>query len=66
MVIDFKFRLTVTRRKVTEVPVNNFVIKSMYKMSADNKITTLYFETKSGVLLNPNDCLAGLNYEDEN
>ena len=35
-------------------------------MSTDNKITTLYFETKSGVLLNPNDCLAGLNYEDEN
>ena len=35
-------------------------------MAADNKITTLKFENKSGVLLNPNYWLVGVDYEDKN
>ena len=35
-------------------------------MKADNKITTIYFENRSGVLLNSDDWLEGLGYEDEN
>ena len=35
-------------------------------MSADNKITTLKFENKSGVLLHPNYWLSGVDYEDKN
>ena len=35
-------------------------------MAADNKITTLKFENKSGVLLHPNYWMAGVDYEDKN
>ena len=35
-------------------------------MAADNKIITLKFENKSGVLLNIEYCLTGLHYEDIN
>ena len=35
-------------------------------MEADNKVTTLKFENKSGVLLHPNYCLVGVDYEDKN
>ena len=38
----------------------------MGNMEADNKITTLKFENKSGVLLHPNYYLAGVDYEDKN
>ena len=34
-------------------------------MAADNKTTTLKFENKSGVLLNPNYWLVGVDYEDK-
>ena len=32
-----------TRRKVTDIPVNNLVIKVVGNMAADNKITTIKF-----------------------
>ena len=35
-------------------------------MAADIKTTTLTFENKSGVLLNPNYWLSGVDYEDKN
>ena len=35
-------------------------------MAVDNKITTLKFENKSGVLLHPNFSLAGVDDEDKN
>ena len=55
-----------TRRKVIGVPVNNLVIKVVGNMAADNKITILKFENKSGVLLHPNYWLAGVYYKDKN
>ena len=56
--MDLKSGLTITRIKVTDIPVQN--------LAADNKLTTLKFENKSGVLLHPNYCLAGVDYEDKN
>ena len=35
-------------------------------MAADNKITTLKFENKLGVLLHPNYWLAGVDYKEKN
>ena len=35
-------------------------------MAVDNKITTLKFENKLGVLLNPNYWLVGVDHEDKN
>ena len=35
-------------------------------MSAEDKIMTLKFENRSGMLLHTNDWLAGVYYEDEN
>ena len=35
-------------------------------MVADNKITTIKFENKSGVLLHPNYWLAGVDYKTKN
>ena len=66
VVLDLKYRLTVTRRKVTDIPVKNMVIKAVGNMAADNKITTAKFENKSGVLLHPNYWLAGVDYEYKN
>ena len=60
--MDFKSGLTITRRKVTEITVNDLVIKSAGKMAADNKITNLNIENRSGVLLDPYDCLSGVDY----
>ena len=34
-------------------------------MAADNKTTTLKFESNSGVLLHPNYWLVGVDYEDK-
>ena len=53
--MDLKSEVPVTRGKITEIPFIDLVIKYVEKMEADNKITTLNFETKSGVLLNTND-----------
>ena len=36
--IDFKFGLTATRITDTEIPVNDLVIKSTEKMTADSKL----------------------------
>ena len=55
-----------TRRKVTDIPVNNLVIKVVGNMAADNKITILKFENKSGVLLYPNYWVSGVDYEEKN
>ena len=66
VVLDLKSGLPITRGKVTDTPVKNLVIKSVGNMAADIKITTLTFENKSGVLLNPNYWLAGVDYEDKN
>ena len=54
MVMDFKSGIPVTIIKVTDIPVNNLVIKSMQKMASDDKIETLKFEINSVVLLHPN------------
>ena len=35
-------------------------------MSSENKITTLNFENRSGVLLNPNYWMAEVDHEDKN
>ena len=45
--MNLKYKIPVTRKKVNEIPVNYLVIKSMDKMKADDKITTLKFENKS-------------------
>ena len=42
------------------------VIKAMYNMLTDNKITALKFENKSVVSLNPNYWLEGVNCKDTN
>ena len=54
------------QNKSTDIPVNNLVIKAVVKMAADNKITTLKFEKKSGVLLHPNYWLTGVHYKQGN
>ena len=66
MVMDFKSGLPVTQRKVTDIPVNDLVTKAAKKMAADDKMTKLKFENKSGVLLHPNGWLIGVDYEDKN
>ena len=66
VVLDLKSGLPITGRKVTDIPVKHLVIKAVGNMAEDNKITTLRFEKKSGVLLNPNYWLAGVDYEDKN
>ena len=47
VVMNLKYKIPVTRKKVDEIPVNYLVIKSMDKMKADDKITILKFENKS-------------------
>ena len=59
-----KYGLPITRRKVTDITVQNLVIKDVGNMAVDNKITTLKFENKSGLLLHPNYWLAGVDYEE--
>ena len=66
VVLDLEYGIPINRREVTDIPVQNLVIKSVGNMVEDNKITTLKFENKSRVLLHPNYCLAGVNYEDTN
>ena len=63
--MDFEYGLPITRRKVTEIPVNYLVIKDMEKMAEDNKIMTIKFLNKSGVLLHHNNCLKVVYYEDK-
>ena len=53
--MDLKSEVPVNRGKVTETSVNDLVTKGAEKMEADDKIMTLKFESKSGVLLNTND-----------
>ena len=65
-VLDLKSGLLITRRKVTDIPVRNLVIKAVGNTEADNSNTTLKFEKNSGVLLNTNYCLTGVDYEDKN
>ena len=66
VVLYLKPGLPITRRKVTDIPVKNLVIKAVANMATDNKITTLNFENESGLLLNPRYWLAGVDYDDEN
>ena len=66
VVLDLKYGLTITRIKFTDIPVKKMVIKSVGNMAAENKITTLKLENKSGVLLYPNYWMAGVHYEDKN
>ena len=66
VVLDLKSGLTISRGKVTDIPVKNLVIKAVSNMAEDDKITNLRFENKSGVLLNPNYWLEGVDYEDKN
>ena len=64
--MNLKSVLPITRRKVTNIPVKNMVIKAMVNMTEDNKITTFKFENKAVVLLNPTYWLAGVDHEDKN
>lgn len=64
--MDLKSELPTTIRKVTDILVKNLVIKSMEKMAAEDKITTLNVENKSGVLLHPSYWLSGVYYKDKN
>ena len=66
VVLYLKSGLPITRRKVTDISVNNLDIKAVGNMAADNKITTLKFDNKSGVLLHPNYWLAGVHYKQGN
>ena len=54
--MDLKSGIPTTRRKFDD----------MVKMSAYNKITTIKFENKSGVVLHTNYWMAGVDYEDKN
>ena len=36
--------IEITKRKVTDIPVNNLVIRAVGNMAAENKITTLKFK----------------------
>ena len=64
--MDLKSGLPITRRKVTNIPVKTLVTKSVDNMAAENRIATLKFENKSGVLFHPNYCLTGVNNVDKN
>ena len=64
--MDLKYGLPITRRKVTDIQVKKLFIKAVGNMVADNKITTIKFENKSGVLLHPNYWLAGVDYKTKN
>ena len=66
VVVDYKYGLTFTIRKVPDIPVNNLIIKDVEEKVSGNKIATLQFENNSGVLLHPNDWLKGVDYGDEN
>ena len=66
VILDLKYGLTITRRNVTDIPVKNLAVKAVDNMAARNKITDLKFENKSGVLLNINYWLTGVDYEDKN
>ena len=65
VVVDFKYRLPITRRKFAYIPVKTLVIKSVDDMVANNKITPIKFKNKSGLLLYPNYWLSGVYYEDK-
>ena len=43
VVIDFESGVPITRRKFTDIPVQNLIIKSVGNMVADNIIATLKF-----------------------
>ena len=43
VVIDFESGVPITRRKFTDIPVQNLIIKSVGNMAADNIIATLKF-----------------------
>ena len=60
VVMYLKYVLSITRREVTYIPVKILVVTAVDKMASDNKVMTLKFENKSGVLLHKNDCLSGL------
>jgi len=54
-----------TRRKVTEIPVTDLVIKAVEKMADNDGIKTLKFTNKAGVELHHADWLAGVDYEQQ-
>ena len=56
-----KSGLPIIRKKISDITVKHLVIKAVGIMAADNKITTLNFKNKSGVLLNPKCLLAGVD-----
>ena len=66
VVLYLKSGLPITRRRVTDILVKNLVNKAVDNMAADNKITNIKFENNSGVLLNTNYIMAGVDYEDKN
>ena len=47
VVLDLKYGLPITRRKVTDTPVENLVIKAVVNMATDNKTPTLKFKNNS-------------------
>ena len=65
VVMDLKSELPINRRKVTEITVRHLVVKAEEKMAADDKVMTLKFENKPGVLLNTHDLMEGVDYKDK-
>ena len=60
--MDLKSGRVISRRKVTEIPVNDLVIEAVEKMATNDGLGSLKFETKAGVTLHDNDWIAGVDY----
>jgi hypothetical protein len=50
---------------VTQIPINNMVIKATEKKNKDQGFNTLKFKNQKGAIFHNADWIAGVNFDDE-
>ena len=62
-IFDLHSHKIITRRKNIEIKIPKTILKRIEEMAASEKVTSLKFKNRSGVI-NDNNWIAGVEYED--
>ena len=61
--MDLNSGRVITRRKVTEIPVTELVIKAVEQMAYNEGFKSLKFKNRRGVIFHDTDWIAGVDYD---
>ena len=61
--MDLNSGRVITRRKVTEIPVTELVIKAIEQMAYNEGFKSLKFKNRCGVIFHDTDWIAGVDYD---